>query len=461
MNKGQSIRAVLSAALVVAGFGAGTAFAWTAPYSTPEGIMLVDVSKIMDDAIPQHLWRRLGDAEGRPLYTNDADPPGRSSCSGDCAKEFPPFAADPHARASGDFTIITRENRARQWAYQGKPLYRYSGKDPEGEPVGARIALKEDPAWVDPSSNFFSPKNGWRRAAFVPEKSMVMPSSVELVSLAVANGFGFVDAATHMTIYAVPPARKLSRDWRPVRTSGLALPVGDFSIITRKDDGTQQWAYHGEALYTFAGDYSPGEVDGIFTGDKDIHAALAYRNFIPAGLEIKHFPGRWPMITTLKGLPVYMLARYQLQYGGRETRDGYLISYNHAKSQGTEGCEGDCTVTWKPLLAPATAKGWGFWEVTVRADGSRQWTLKGAPVYTFTGDRNPGDLEGNNRYVIVFGGPKGELVYSNPSRDPRGRPEEQPRLGNIQMTTAVKGGTGFEEGEHAGAGFYWHTPGLF
>ena len=120
------------------------------PYSTPEGITVVDVSKTMDDAVPQFMWRRLGDANGNPLYTFDADPPGRSSCHADCAKEFPPLEADAKAKASGDFSILVRDHHSRQWAYQGKPLYRFSGKDPAGEPAGARIAMREDPAWTDP-----------------------------------------------------------------------------------------------------------------------------------------------------------------------------------------------------------------------------------------------------------------------------------------------------------------------
>src|ERR1700733_656029 len=101
---------------IAAGLGAGTAFAYTAPYSTPQGITVVDVSKLMDDAIPQFLWRRLGDATGNPLYTYDADQKGRSSCYAECAKEFPPLVADGHARASGDFSIIARDDHARQWA---------------------------------------------------------------------------------------------------------------------------------------------------------------------------------------------------------------------------------------------------------------------------------------------------------------------------------------------------------
>ena len=109
----------------------------------------------------------------------------------------------------------------------------------------------------------------------------MMPTSVELDLLGVAGGFGFVDAATHLTVYAAPVSHQLPTDWRPVRAAALAVPLGDFSIIKRKQDGTRQWAYKGEALYIYAGDYAAGYVNGIFTGDKAVQAALAYRNFSP------------------------------------------------------------------------------------------------------------------------------------------------------------------------------------
>lgn len=465
LSRGAALRAWSAAGLVLAaGFGSGAAWAYTAPYSTPEGITIIDVSKIMDDAIPQFLWRRLGDVSGNPLYTYDADQSGRSSCYAECAEEFPPFVADTHARAAGDFSILVRDDHVRQWVYQGRPLYRYSGRDPDGEPIGARIELKEDPQWVDPASKFFSPKRGWRRAAYTPETSAVMPSSVELAGLAVANGFGFVDAATHMTLYAAPVAHALSSDWHPVRASALAQPVGEFSIVTRRDDGTLQWAYRGEALYTYVGDYAPGEVKGIFTSDHAVQAALAYQNFLPASIRIGEYLGRAPLLTNAKGQPLYMESRYHLQYGGRETREGYFITYNDAKMQGAEACQAECTDSWKPVLAPNNVRGWGFWEVITRPDGSKQWAFKGCPIYTFVGDTKPGDLEGNNRYVIVFGGPSGQFVYANPGRDPRDPRTPQPRLGKLDMETAVKGlgqGASYGAGQKAGAGFYWHTLGLF
>ena len=450
--------------IVASGFGAGAAMAHTAPYATPEGITLVNVSKTMDDAIPQFLWRRLGDAAGKPLYTSDADQPGRSNCTAACVKEFEPFAAGAQAQAAGDFSIIARADGVKQWAYQGKALYRFTGKDPAGQPAGARFIAKEDPKWADPGSDIYSPKTGWRRAAFTPDQTTVMPSTVELDDLAVAGGYAFVDAASGMTIYAAPPTHQLSKDWRPVRASALALPVGDFAVVTRSDDRSRQWAYKGEALYTYAGDYARGEVHGIFAGDSNVHAALAYKNFTPTGIEVREYPGRGPLMTDSAGMSLYYVSRYQLQYGGRETREGHSITYNDAKAQGAAACLGECTASWKPMLAAAKDQGWGFWEIVDRPDGTRQWAFKGSPVYTFIGDAKPGDLEGNNRYVILYGDEKGGFVYSNPGLDPRNPTAPQPILGSVEMVTALEGGGGADRRpgrEAPGAGFYWHAVGLF
>jgi predicted lipoprotein with Yx(FWY)xxD motif len=485
VNHSSLMRNCSIAALAIAlGLGTGVASAYSVPYSTPPGVTTVDVSETMELAAPTILWRRLGDEHGKPLYTHDADQQGRSSCYGECAEEFPPFVADSHARASGDFSIIRRDDHVLQWAYQGKALYRYSGKDLDGEPIGVRFQI-ENPAWHDPSSSFYSPKAGWRRAAYAPEKSTGMPPTVQIDGLAVADGFGLVDAIDHKTIYATPPSHKLPIDWHPLRASAMSIPIGQFTIIRRKEDGTRQWAYRGEALYTYTGDYAAGEVNGIFSGDKSVQAALVYRDFLPRSVEIGSYLGRGPLLTGPEGLTLYYVARFYAVYAGRETRTGYFVTYNDAKSQGAEGCQTGCTKSWKPLIAPSDARAQGFWEAVRRPDGLKQWAFKGSPLYTFTGDQKPGEIAGNNRSVIVYGGPNG-IAYADPGGDPR---YPQPQLGQIDLELAVGppvperslpgapvkpkaaasgvakvGSQGAALGGNdprAGAGFYWHTAGLF
>src|SRR5579862_6514934 len=112
------------------------------PYATPPGITLIDVDKILTSSSAQFIWRRLGDADGKPLYTYGKDPVGQATCTDDCARGFTPFLAERGARAYGDWTLITRPDHGRQWAYQGKALYRYTGEDPPVEKYGGNTATQ-------------------------------------------------------------------------------------------------------------------------------------------------------------------------------------------------------------------------------------------------------------------------------------------------------------------------------
>jgi predicted lipoprotein with Yx(FWY)xxD motif len=62
------------------------------------------------------------DAKGMTLYTFDKDVGGKSACNGPCATSWPPFMAVAGSKASGDWTLVTRDDGSSQWAYKGKPL---------------------------------------------------------------------------------------------------------------------------------------------------------------------------------------------------------------------------------------------------------------------------------------------------------------------------------------------------
>ncbi len=64
-------------------------------------------------------------ANGMTLYTFDKDAAGsgKSVCNGPCAANWPPLTAAADASARGDWSVVTRDDGSRQWAYKGKPLY--------------------------------------------------------------------------------------------------------------------------------------------------------------------------------------------------------------------------------------------------------------------------------------------------------------------------------------------------
>jgi len=75
---------------------------------------------------------------GMTLYTFDNDPAGsgKSVCNGPCAKNWPPFMAGGYDSASGNWTIVTRDDGGKQWAYKGKPLYLWIKDQKRGDKTG-------------------------------------------------------------------------------------------------------------------------------------------------------------------------------------------------------------------------------------------------------------------------------------------------------------------------------------
>jgi len=52
-----------------------------------------------------------------------------------------------------------------------------------------------------------------------------------------------------------------AKNWPPLMAAGDAKPMGDWTIVMRKD-GTRQWAYKGMPLYTWIKDGKPGDATG-------------------------------------------------------------------------------------------------------------------------------------------------------------------------------------------------------
>jgi predicted lipoprotein with Yx(FWY)xxD motif len=73
---------------------------------------------------------------GMTLYTFDKDSAGKSACNGPCATNWPPLMADASAAASGDWSIITRDDGSKQWAYKGKALYYWVKDTKPGDKTG-------------------------------------------------------------------------------------------------------------------------------------------------------------------------------------------------------------------------------------------------------------------------------------------------------------------------------------
>ncbi|MGW4202164.1 COG4315 family predicted lipoprotein [Streptomyces sp. NPDC004726] len=119
---------------------------------------------------------------------------------------------------------------------------------------------------------------------------------------------------------------------------------------------------------------------------------------------------------------------------GRYLVDGRGLSLYHstADTSSESTCEGDCAKAWPPLILPAGSPSPSpspgsdvrsdLLGTTTRPDGSKQVTYNGHPLYLFTGDKKPGETNGQN--ADAFGAkwyildPAGNKIVGSPSGSP-------------------------------------------
>ena len=92
---------------------------------------------LAQDAPAKKVGGVLVNSAGKTLYVFDKDSGGKSACNGPCAANWPPLMVSSNsAVASGDWSIITRDDGSKQWAYEGKPLYMWSKDAKPGDMTG-------------------------------------------------------------------------------------------------------------------------------------------------------------------------------------------------------------------------------------------------------------------------------------------------------------------------------------
>ncbi len=81
---------------------------------------------------------------------------------------------------------------------------------------------------------------------------------------------------------------------------------------------------------------------------------------------------------------------------------GGLTLYYYAEDKAGSGksvCTGTCAAAWPPLAAPVKAPAGvrlpGPLGMITRPGGVRQLTINGYPIYTYAGDKAPGQAKGN------------------------------------------------------------------
>jgi predicted lipoprotein with Yx(FWY)xxD motif len=90
----------------------------------------------------------LAGEDGKTLYTFKADSANTSTCVDACATKWPPFAVSAAdtlkagTGVTGTLTTFARPDGSMQAAYNGVPLYYYSGDSKAGDTTGQGVGGK-------------------------------------------------------------------------------------------------------------------------------------------------------------------------------------------------------------------------------------------------------------------------------------------------------------------------------
>jgi predicted lipoprotein with Yx(FWY)xxD motif len=249
----------------------------------------------------------------------------------------------------------------------------------------------------------------------LPSEWTVLPTGITINEVLTAPGQALTNDKG-LTLYTfagdVKKDADLLANWKPVLAPQIAIPVGDFSVLTRAD-GSFQWAYKGKALYQFKGDIEIGDSNGKGV-DKRMNVAMIMSYYTPSEVAIVKDQRRGGiLVSAADGHALY--ARDRATYngtGGHNARGGARGNPALGASIGLTGCDATCEQVWKPLIAPANAQAAGYWSVFTRADGSKQWGYQGYALYTYTKEK-PGQVTGHDTYNLTINHDTKNLVASN------------------------------------------------
>ncbi|KUN59146.1 hypothetical protein AQJ46_40885 [Streptomyces canus] len=206
---------------------------------------------------------------------------------------------------------------------------------------------------------------------------------------------------------AEPPKSNCNGDcataWPPVpandASAGAGIDKALLGEVTRAD-GSKQLTIGGWPAYRYAKDTKAGDLTGQGVGGKWYALAPTGKKASVAslpGLSTRNDPNLGEIVVDKNGMTVYRFAK------------------DKAWPEPVSNCVGACLEKW-PVVAPVSANDTkdvqkkGLMSFT-RSDGAKQQTVNCSPIYTFSGDKQAGDTNGQGVggtwYAVR---PNGEMV---------------------------------------------------
>ncbi len=402
-------------------FGASAAEAYV-PEPMPPGVRVIPTEadgNVFADASghtlyiwPQHEQRNgnAGEEKGKPLCDDTVAretmgwmspyPPGLELPDLDtrptCAQVWPPFMAQAGATPTGKWTVIERSGDAKQWAYDGMAVYTSVLDREPGDVLGGHTRLvRSDGASI--------------RVPIGPLPNV--PSQFAVVSVATGR---LVTLRSGFSVYTWDRdgSNKSNctgtclQQWSPVLAPDYAHPDGEWSIFARAP-GIKQWAFRGKPVYAHNSDWKARSMDGADeTGWHNVYTKG--QPDPPRGFFTTQDSRSGEVLADARGMTVY------IYYCGEDSLHQLACDHPDAPQIyrfaicGRKFDPADCVKTFPYVIAPENAKsGSRIWSTMyidpasgrkshAGAGGALQvWAYRGRPIYTFAGDKQPGDINGD------------------------------------------------------------------
>ncbi|WOJ94350.1 hypothetical protein R0135_04105 [Congregibacter variabilis] len=316
-----------------------------------------------------------------------------------CTDLWPPVLADITAQAIGDWSIILRNDGARQWAYKEQPLYTSVRDKQAGDTYGGSRRKRR----ADGSGDGDSPAG---RVPAGPPALMPPGFAIKTTSLG-----RMLTTKQNYAAYAFDGDRTSAsacvedclKERKPILAPSMAKAFGEWSILERAP-GVRQWMFRGAPLYTYTLDPEPWSL----LGSDDPGWRNVFTQYAPAT------PKSFTLQSTLAGIVLAdsqgkTIYSYQcgddsidqLACDHPEDTQVYRLAICGAGDPQT------CQQNWPYVIAQdsesSVNRAWKILSIDpntgrlASADNPaalRVWSFRDRPVYTYAADKAPGDVKG-------------------------------------------------------------------
>jgi predicted lipoprotein with Yx(FWY)xxD motif len=310
-----------------------------------------------------------------------------------CTDLWPPVHADIGAKPVGKWSIVERRDGTRQWAYDDQPAYTSVRDELPGDVLGGtkRRYGGDSPA---------------NRVPIGPP-SQVPPGfairSISIGRLLTTDRNESIYAYDGDTATSTQCAGDCLLHWKPVTAPALARSQGEWDLLERSP-GVRQWVYRGKPLYTHALDQASWSQQGSDEpGWSNVFTQRA--PVFPASFKIQPTISG-DVLADARGMTIY---RYIC---GDDSQDQLSCDhpddtqvYRFAMCGG--GDADKCLEHWPYVKAGddemGSSRTWSVISVDPKTgrkaapeqtDALRVWAYRDRPIYTYGGDRQPGDTHG-------------------------------------------------------------------